>query len=79
MIVLVAVFAAGSEELINQDIDGGFVIRQRCQLWALSAPPSPVQHHPGRGEGSAGGEDEDGDEEAGHRLLGLGRLRRGSP
>lgn len=32
---------------------------------------SSFQHNPGRGEGPAGGETPDGDEEAGHGLLGL--------
>lgn len=34
----------------------------------------PVKHHPGGGEGPAGGENENGDEKTGHRLLGLRRL-----
>lgn len=36
------------------------------------------QHNLGGGEAPAEGEEQDGDEEAGHRFLGLRRLRRSS-
>lgn len=43
--------------------------------------PSSVflQHHPRRGEGSAGGTQSDGDEEAGERGLGFRGIGRGAP
>lgn len=37
-----------------------------------------LQHNLGGGEAPAEGEEQDGDEEAGHRFLGLRRLRRSS-